>query len=63
MALLQDRYDLLVIPGGAKGADTISNNKAVQDLVREYIAMSKMVGMICAGQGLILPLGSTLLRA
>lgn len=50
LIVLQDKYDLLVVPGGAKGADTISQNTAVQDLVRKYINVGKFVGMICAGQ-------------
>jgi len=44
-----DKYDLLVIPGGLKGADTISKNPSVQGLVREYLQADKFVGMICAG--------------
>jgi len=44
-----DKYDLLVIPGGAKGADTISKNSAVQELVRDYLEQHRFVGMICAG--------------
>ncbi|KAJ7594367.1 DJ-1 [Mycena floridula] len=44
-----ERYDALVIPGGAKGADTISQNVAVQQLIRSFIAQKKVVGMICAG--------------
>ncbi|KAF9652347.1 DJ-1 [Thelephora ganbajun] len=44
-----DNFDLLVIPGGAKGAKTLSNNSFVQRLVREYLRSSKYVGMICAG--------------
>ncbi|KAF5384072.1 hypothetical protein D9615_003423 [Tricholomella constricta] len=43
-----DRYDLLVVPGGAKGADTMSKQPSVQQLVRDYYD-KKMVGMICAG--------------
>ncbi|KAJ7176235.1 class I glutamine amidotransferase-like protein [Mycena crocata] len=42
-------YDALIIPGGAKGADTMSKNAAVQELVREFLAGDKIVGMICAG--------------
>ncbi|KAJ6545361.1 class I glutamine amidotransferase-like protein [Mycena capillaripes] len=42
-------YDALVIPGGAKGAETISTNAAVQNLVRDFLAEDKIVGMICAG--------------
>ncbi|KAJ7154590.1 class I glutamine amidotransferase-like protein [Mycena filopes] len=42
-------YDALVIPGGAKGAETISTNSTVQSLVREFLKQDKIVGMICAG--------------
>ena len=45
----QDNFELLVIPGGAKGAETLSNNLHVQHLIREYIKANKYVGMICAG--------------
>ncbi|KAG6832191.1 hypothetical protein H0H87_002301 [Tephrocybe sp. NHM501043] len=44
-----EKYDLLVIPGGAKGADTMSKDKTVQKLVRDYLTQNKTVGMICAG--------------
>ncbi|KZT10281.1 DJ-1 [Laetiporus sulphureus 93-53] len=44
-----DHYDLLVIPGGAKGAETISSSSPVQSLVRAYLKEGKYVGMICAG--------------
>ncbi|KAK7683479.1 hypothetical protein QCA50_013313 [Cerrena zonata] len=44
-----DKYDLLVIPGGAKGAETMSTSSPVQHLVREYLREGKHVGMICAG--------------
>ncbi|KIK68703.1 hypothetical protein GYMLUDRAFT_36193 [Collybiopsis luxurians FD-317 M1] len=44
-----DKFDVLVIPGGAKGAETISQNAAVQALVKAYLAKGKLVGMICAG--------------
>lgn len=50
LTTFQDNYDLLVIPGGAKGAETISNSSPVQHLVREYLQAGKYVGMICAGQ-------------
>ncbi|KAJ3509590.1 hypothetical protein NLJ89_g5140 [Agrocybe chaxingu] len=43
-----DKYDLLVIPGGAKGAETMSSHPSVQELVRKYIESNKLVGMICA---------------
>ncbi|KAI0938588.1 hypothetical protein AcV5_000234 [Taiwanofungus camphoratus] len=44
-----DNFDLLVIPGGAQGADTISKNSHVQHLVRAYLDHNKLVAMICAG--------------
>ncbi|KAK0194272.1 class I glutamine amidotransferase-like protein [Armillaria mellea] len=44
-----DKYDALIIPGGAKGADTISQSKEVQVLVRKYLDEKKYVGMVCAG--------------
>ncbi|EPS97435.1 hypothetical protein FOMPIDRAFT_1025044 [Fomitopsis schrenkii] len=48
-AAVPANYDLLVIPGGAKGAETISTNSPIQHLVREYLKNDKYVGMICAG--------------
>ncbi|RDB17080.1 Glutathione-independent glyoxalase DJR-1.1 [Hypsizygus marmoreus] len=44
-----EKYDLLVIPGGAKGAETMSKDHSVQKLVRDYLKHDKFVGMICAG--------------
>ncbi|KAL5514217.1 hypothetical protein ACEPAG_2305 [Sanghuangporus baumii] len=42
--------DLLVVPGGAKGAATISGDSNVQKLIkRQLIEKDKFVGMICAG--------------
>jgi len=44
-----DKYDLLVIPGGAQGAETMSKHPSVQELVRRYLDKGNLVGMICAG--------------
>ena len=44
-----DKYDLLVIPGGATGAATMARNATVQELIRIYLEQDKFVGMICAG--------------
>ena len=41
--------DILVIPGGAKGAETLSQNADVQGLIRRHLEENKIVGMICAG--------------
>ncbi|KAF9788647.1 DJ-1 [Thelephora terrestris] len=48
-ACAQNDFDLLVIPGGLKGAETLSKNSSVQLLIREYLNSDKYVGMICAG--------------
>lgn len=42
-------YDCIVIPGGAKGVETISANADVQALVGAMYAKGKVVGAICAG--------------
>jgi protein DJ-1 len=44
-----DKYDALIIPGGAKGAETLSKSQAIQRLIRAYLEKGKVVGMICAG--------------
>ena len=46
---LKDKHDLLVIPGGAQGAETMSKHPSAQELVRRYLDKGKLVGMICAG--------------
>ncbi|KAF8273698.1 class I glutamine amidotransferase-like protein [Lactarius quietus] len=42
-------YDAIVIPGGAKGAETMSQSPLVQSLVKDFYDQGKYVGMICAG--------------
>ncbi|GJE93761.1 DJ-1/PfpI family protein [Phanerochaete sordida] len=44
-----DKFDLLVVPGGATGAATIAGSAPVQHLVRRFLEEGKFVGMICAG--------------
>ena len=46
---MKDKHDLLVIPGGAQGAETMSKHPSIQELVRRYLDKGKLVGMICAG--------------
>jgi protein DJ-1 len=43
------KFHLLVVPGGAKGAETMSSSTTVQTLVRQFLDEKKYVGMICAG--------------
>jgi GMP synthase-like glutamine amidotransferase len=47
---VQDKFDLLVVPGGAKGADTISKNPVVQELVQDFYRAGKLLGFICNGE-------------
>jgi protein DJ-1 len=42
-------YSIAVIPGGAKGAATLSESKSVQSLLQKFEKQGKFVGAICAG--------------
>ena len=42
-------YAIIVVPGGAKGAATLSGSKAVQALLQAFERQGKFVGAICAG--------------
>jgi len=44
-----EKYDAIIIPGGAKGAETMSQSPFVQSLVKSFYDKGKCVGMICAG--------------
>lgn len=43
-------YDIYIVPGGAKGSETISQNTKVQALLKAAYEEGKIVGMICAGE-------------
>jgi putative intracellular protease/amidase len=47
---LQGEYDAIIIPGGLKGAETISQSSVAQSLVKSFHETGKVVGMICAGE-------------
>ncbi|KAB5588825.1 4-methyl-5(b-hydroxyethyl)-thiazole monophosphate biosynthesis [Ceratobasidium theobromae] len=42
-------YDVIIVPGGAKGADTISTNTECLKIIRWQHEAGKLVAMICAG--------------
>jgi len=42
-------YDVITIPGGAKGAATLSESKPVQELLKKFATKGKYIGAICAG--------------
>jgi protein DJ-1 len=41
-------FDLLVLPGGAKGAETLAASPVVQTLLREQERAGRYIGAICA---------------
>lgn len=45
----KEEFDLIVVPGGAKGAETISNDEHVLQMIRNQYNSGRLVGMICAG--------------
>jgi putative intracellular protease/amidase len=48
-ALKKDAYDVIVIPGGLAGAQTISSSSKVQELLASAHKAGKFVAAICAG--------------
>lgn len=44
-----DLFDAVVVPGGAKGAERLSGEKRVQELLWRFWSEQKLVGCICAG--------------
>ncbi|CAG8533331.1 3492_t:CDS:2 [Acaulospora colombiana] len=42
-------YDAIIIPGGLKGAETISSNAGVQSLLSSAYKSGKIIAAICAG--------------
>jgi len=42
-------YSIIIVPGGAKGASTLSESKPVQSLLRKFEEQNKYIGTICAG--------------
>jgi len=49
MQVESNEFDLVVIPGGAKGAETLSQDKQVQRIIQDQLRSGRIVGMICAG--------------
>lgn len=56
-------YDAIVVPGGNKGAETISKNEDVTKLLGAFYAKGKVVACICAGELDFLLTGWVLLNA
>jgi len=45
---LQQEYDMVVLPGGLPGADNLSNDSRVAELLRKMADSGKFVAAICA---------------
>ncbi len=46
--ILNDEFDLIVLPGGLPGSDNLRDNPQVQALLKRQHQQGKMVGAICA---------------
>ncbi len=47
-AALADAYDMVVLPGGAKGAEHMANDSRINALLKAMAASGKFTGAICA---------------
>jgi 4-methyl-5(b-hydroxyethyl)-thiazole monophosphate biosynthesis len=47
-AVLEDSFDLIVLPGGLPGADHLDNDPRIQALLIQQVQSDKMVAAICA---------------
>ena len=45
---LDSNFDLLVLPGGLRGAQAFQESKLVQSLLKDFENQDKLVGIICA---------------
>jgi putative intracellular protease/amidase len=48
-----EEYDAIVVPGGNKGAETISANEDVTKLISAFYGKGKLVACICAGESYV----------
>ncbi|MCK4711010.1 MAG: DJ-1/PfpI family protein [Gammaproteobacteria bacterium] len=46
--VMDDQFDLIVLPGGLPGADNLRDNPSVQSLLKRQNEQGKMIGAICA---------------
>jgi putative intracellular protease/amidase len=44
-----DKYDVVIVPGGDKGSNAMSKNLAVGNLLQQHYTNGKLVAAICAG--------------
>ena len=46
--IMQDQFDLIVLPGGLPGADNLRDNEHVQRLIKQQHSNNKKIAAICA---------------
>lgn len=46
--VMEQQFDLIVLPGGLPGADNLRNNENVQTLIKRQHKHNKLIGAICA---------------
>lgn len=46
--VMQDQFDLIVLPGGLPGADNLRDDENVQTLIKRQHRNDKLIGAICA---------------
>ena len=47
-AVLEDAFDMIVLPGGLPGADHLNNDPRIQALLKQQVQNNKKVAAICA---------------
>ena len=47
--IMQNEFDLIVLPGGLPGADNLRDNELVQTLLKQQHRLGKSMAAICAG--------------
>ena len=54
LAELTAEPDVLIVPGGGKGADNLAASRPVMDLIRSMHAKGKLIAAICAAPAVVL---------
>ncbi len=49
-----EKYDLIVLPGGIPGAENLKNSKVLADLLKKQNREGKLYGAICASPAVVL---------
>lgn len=48
-AVSSSPYDAVILPGGLKGAESLSQSSSVGDILKQHEAAGSIVAAICAG--------------